>query len=91
MASSVIGQLYLMPLKACTLAFIKEILSGERSVFQNHEIVPVNVPRYRELTVEKILEMIKSVPSVLKYLPSDVDDKIPRSFLFNVSKISRDR
>ena len=44
-----------MPLKVCPLSFIKEALSGDLSVFQNHEIVPVNAPRYKELTVDKFL------------------------------------
>ena len=67
---------------------MKDILSAERQVFQNHEIVPVTAPRYKELTVEKILEMVRQVPAVLRYLPSDCDSKIPRSFLFNVSGLN---
>ena len=65
---------------------MKELLSGKKKVFQNHEIVQVKAPRYREMTVAKVYEMVADVPAILNYLPSQIDGEcLPREYFFNVS------
>jgi hypothetical protein len=68
------------------MSFLKEVLSGKKKVFQNHEILKVNAPRFKELTVAKIFSMVTDQPHILEYLPGDVEGhKLPRDYLFNVS------
>ena len=46
----------------------------------------MNAPRYRELTVAKIYEMVTQVQAVMDYLPKDLPgESLPRVYLFNVS------
>ena len=68
------------------LSHLRRCLSGDAKVFQNHEIVAVNAPRFKELTVAAIYSMVKDIPAITAYLPAEVDgEKLDRQFLFNVS------
>jgi len=40
--------------RTCHSAFLKKLLSGEKKPLYNHEIKTVVVPKYEELSVEKI-------------------------------------
>jgi hypothetical protein len=44
---------------------------GTKQAFKKYEIVKINAPRFEELTVFRIIEMIADLPEILKYLPSD--------------------
>ena len=62
------------------------MLSGKKRVFQNHEVVQVKAPRFREMTVARVFGMVQDVPSILNYLPSEGDGTLlPREYFFNVS------
>ena len=70
---------------------MKDILSGKKLVFQNNQVLPVNAPRFKELTVSRISVMVKNEPKILRYLPSDIEtDRLPRSYFFTVSYNSDD-
>ena len=43
----------------------------------------VNVPKFRELSVVKLIEDARAIKEINVYLPDQ--DPIPRDFLFNVS------
>lgn len=45
----------------------------------------MNAPRFKELSVSLIYDMVKEVPSIQKYLPKDLGERLPRKFLFDVS------
>ena len=84
-------QLYLPPEKSCPVGFMKEVLAGTKNVFQNHEIVPVKAPRFKELTVARVYDMVKDIPAIMTYIPSESSaDRLPRGFFFDVSKLFSD-
>jgi hypothetical protein len=68
--------------------FLKELLSGRKKVLQLKEISPVNVPRLREFSADKLYELAMKDEDLKLYLPDPSDKKkrpISRRFLFNVS------
>ena len=68
------------------MSFLKEILSGKKKVFQNHEILKVNAPRFKELTVAKIFAIVTDQLHIFAYFPGEVEGhKLPRDYLFNVN------
>ena len=65
---------------------MKAILAGTKNVFQNYEVYPISAPRFRELSVSKMLAKVDEVVAVKSFLPDDVSEKnIERTYLFNVS------
>jgi hypothetical protein len=62
-------------------------LSGAKEVFANHEIRPINVPRFKGLSLKTVYEFARNHPRMQKYLPDMQDDDEPtldREFLFTV-------
>jgi len=82
-----LGQIYLPERRYCTLAYLKSLLSGEKSFFKNQEVRPVKVPRYKTLSIKHVLEYAMSRRQISKYLP-DQDDKsepqVDRDFVFTI-------
>jgi len=68
------GQIYLPTLRNCTLEFLKEILAGQKKYFLLSEIAMIRVPLCPEITVERILKLVKDHKEVMNYLP-DISDK----------------
>ena len=57
-------------------------------VNKSNEIQKINAPRFKELTVSKVYDMVKDIPGITVYLPSDISgEKLNRSFLFDVSQL----
>ena len=82
-----LGQIVLPPLRYCSLRFLKDILKGRKKYLQNFELQTINVPRYSELTMKRVLNEIKVHTSLLEYLPdaSELNEKtVERSYLFNL-------
>ena len=71
------GQFYLPEKRHCTLNYLKGILSGAKEVFANHEIRPINVPRFKGLSLKTVYEFARNHPRMQKYLPDMQDDDEP--------------
>ena len=67
--------------------YLRCVLNGRKSCFSNSEIRSVKVPRYKQLTLEKVLAHAVSKPRMLRYLPNFPDGGDPpcdRVFLFTI-------
>ena len=83
----VLGQLYLPERRFCSMDFLRGVLNGRKSVFKNSEVQRVKVPRYKQLTLEKVMQHCLDKPKILRYLPDfPVTSEAPcdREFLFTV-------
>ena len=72
-----LGQLRLPPKKVCDLLFIRDILSGKKSALRRCEINSITVPKIRHITVQVVLDHIKDVKEICKYLP-DLENITPK-------------
>ena len=71
----------------CTMQYMKAVLSGEKGVYKNDEVKPINVPRYKGLSLKSVFDHARKTPSMYKYVPEQLDDAEPqldREFLFTV-------
>ena len=71
----------------CNLLYLRGVLSGEINVYRNEEVRPVNIPRFKTLTLKHVFDYAKSHPTIKHYLPEMIDDEDPqldRDFLFTV-------
>lgn len=75
------------PKKQCTLAFMRDIMFGNKKVFHTKQIHMVNVPSHEELALKHVLEEIKEIPRFVEYLPNLTGGKVNvcKQFIFNVS------
>jgi hypothetical protein len=56
------------------MSFVRQILSGEKLLLQKSELIRCkDMPRYNELSVEKLYKLGADQPDVLKYLPRKKD------------------
>ena len=55
--------------RRCSLLHVKDILSGHKKYFHKFEIKQVNVPRFKEFSVDRIYDMVKTNEKVMSYLP----------------------
>ena len=60
-----VGQYFLPPAKFCSLEFMREVLSGKKRVFHRCDVIHYQVPRYRELSIKRILAMVIKEPEML--------------------------
>ena len=67
------GQLFLPPENLCSYAFLRDILAGKKKVFHSCEVVEPNLPKLRSLCLKCLIEMAKKNPTVMQYLPADVE------------------
>ena len=72
----------------CTLHFLKQILSGKKLFYTNEQIRKVIVPRFKQLTFDRVMEYARTRPGILRYLPDPEDKRneilIDRQFLFTI-------
>ena len=71
----------------CTMDYLRCVLNGRKSCFTNSEARKVKVPRYKQLTSEKVISHCLSNPRILRYLPNLPDSGEPpcdREFLFTI-------
>ena len=71
----------------CTLEFLKQLLSGAKRYFKNSEVRPVNVPRYKTLSLKHVLEFAIRHQTIATYLPDQLDKPEPqvdREFVFTI-------
>ena len=67
--------------------FLREILSGKKKYFLQSEISHIIVPTFPELTVARVIKMVREHKSVMQYLPTVSEDGkqyIERDFLFDI-------
>ena len=70
----------------CTHDFYKAILLNEKYLLQTSQIKFINVPRYDELSVSKMLPMIIDQNEVMRFLPNNINKQrnIDRVWFMNV-------
>ena len=78
--------MYVPPKQDLNRTFMKSVLKGEKLLFPLKMVKFVNIPKYDELAVRKIMDLIKGDEHVLKHLPDDYQKKrtISREWFFNV-------
>ena len=54
----------------CSMEYLRGVLNGRKKVFKNEEVRKVRVPRYKELTLDKVLAHCVEKPEILSYLPN---------------------
>ena len=82
-----LGQLFLPEKRYCNLEYLRGVLSGAISVYRNDEVKPVNIPRFKTLTLKIVYDYAKSHPVCKRYLPEMNDEEEPyidRDFLFTI-------
>ena len=66
--------------------FLKSCFQEEKRLLKACDVCPVNVPKYRELKVSDVWELVKNDKEFLAYFP----DKLPkgkqvdRTYFFNI-------
>ena len=81
------GQIYLPERRFCSMEFIRALLNGRKRYFKNDELRKVKVPRYKQLTYQRVIEHCAGKPTVMSYLPNQRLDGEPtcdRDFLFTI-------
>ena len=71
----------------CTMDYLRCVLNGRKSCFANSQVRKVKVPRYKQLTLEKVLQHCISNSRILQYLPNLPENGEPpcdRDFLFTI-------
>lgn len=71
----------------CTLTYLKAVLSGKKKCFKNAEVKPINVPRFKSLSLKVVFQHAKSNAQMTAYLPEQIKDDEPlldREFLFTI-------
>ena len=66
---------------------MRGVLSGAIDVYKNDEVKPVNIPRFKTLTLKIVYDYAKSHPVCKRYLPEMIDEEEPyidRDFLFTI-------
>ena len=68
------------------MAYLMEVFANRKRVLPMKDVVPANMPRYLEFTVNACKKMFKSDTIVMQFLP-DISMKkrsFDRTFVFNV-------
>ena len=71
----------------CTMEYLRGVLNGRKKVFKNEEVRKVRVPRYKELTVDKVMTHCVEKSEILSYLPDlpeNGEPHVDRDFLFTI-------
>ena len=82
-----VGQFFLPNYRACSMDFLRDVLSGEKECFLIKETHPINVPRVSRITVQTVCDYVVDKPKFMKYLPNPDEDEIKgidRNFLFTI-------
>ena len=67
--------------------YLRCVLNGLKSVFPNSQVRRVKEPRYKQLTLDKVIAFCLEKPRILRYLPNLPDNGEPpcdREFLFAI-------
>ena len=67
--------------------FMKALLSGQKSIMKNKDVHPINVPRYKKMSLKCILNYINDKPTIKKYIPDGINPEEPgidRKFVFTI-------
>ena len=81
------GQLFLPPKQFIDVFFLKQILTGEKLYFLNHEVPYVYVQKLERLTVKNVLNNVYDIPEVRRYLPDYArtpEKYMNRDFLYGI-------
>ena len=62
-------------LHLCSMTHIRDVLSGRKDYYYTHEIKPINLPDYEELSTNNIYSMISANPIFNRYVPHVNQDK----------------
>ena len=57
--------------------FVKQLLAGQKKAFKLSEVRRIELPRYDELSIKVLLDMIHNDQAICVYLRDDVSDKTP--------------
>ena len=69
------------------MEFLRDVLSGKKSLFKLKDAVPVRVPVLKGISVKTVYEYVSNKQQILSYLPDLMDDDIisfDRNFLFTI-------
>ena len=67
--------------------FLKQLLGGKKKFFKNADVSPVNVPRYKKLSLKCVIQHIHQRADIKVYIPDGLDledPQIDRGFIFTV-------
>lgn len=76
-----------MDLQDFDMQFVKAYLKGKKKFLKKSQVRPVDAPRFREITVDKLYTLIGGDAGVLEYLPDKKEPphkQPPREFVLNV-------
>jgi hypothetical protein len=74
-------------IKGTTLDFLREILADKKSYLKLNEVIHLEVPFYKEISVKNLYEDALSDPVLSKYMPTkkQVLNRLPeRNFFFGI-------
>ena len=69
------------------MEFLRALLNGRKRYFKNDSVRKVNVPRYKQLTLSKVLDHCIAKPELLRYIPNfpmGGEVHVDRDFLFTI-------
>ena len=69
------------------MAYLRDILSGKKKVYKNSEVRPINVPRFKTLSLKTVFDYAHRYAPINAYLPEQqdvTDPQLDREFLFTV-------
>ena len=75
-----------MPLQTFTMKFMRQVLKGDKKLLKSSEVGNISVPRFREISVANLYDVVKDVPAIMMHLPDRIDGKKepPREFCYRV-------
>lgn len=57
------------------MKLVKDVGIGKKKLVKSEKVKPIKVPKFRELTIEKLYDAVKGDQEVLMYLPERGEDK----------------
>ena len=74
------------PIDNITKDFLRDVFKEEKFLFRVHEIKPIVVPHYEEISVKAVFETYKNDEALLRYLPEikAKGKQLDRTFFYNV-------
>ena len=69
------------------MSYLRSVLNGQKGAFKNSEVRKVKVPRFKQLTLDKVLNVCIGDGDLMRYLPALPDNGEPpcdRDFLFTI-------
>ena len=74
---------YLPEFYKCSMRHLRDVISGRKEFFYTREIKKTVVEYRKELTVNKVYEMIKLNPRFMAYVPSINEEKYDAEDVFD--------